>query len=105
MNRKTAQSRALIGCLGFVCSAGNIAAEKQTVLPSSIWKSETRAPQIELIKRFQIFLSNGWKNFEGEELHAAGCELFIYRWFNGYYASQLDAPSDEDAAKRAQAAA
>ncbi|MFT4587165.1 MAG: hypothetical protein ACI8QF_001257 [Limisphaerales bacterium] len=110
--------------LAFASATEGIAAEKQTVLPTSIRKSdkadfiffssrvfeksETRAKQVDLIKRFRICLSNGWKNFEGEELeelHAAGCELFIYRWFNGYYASQVDAPSDEDASTRAQAAA
>lgn len=122
--KKRRHSLALIGCLAFAGATGSIADEKPTLLPSSIrtsnkaefiffsnrvfGKSETRAKQIELIKRFRICLTNGWRNFEGEELeelHAAGCELFIYRWFNGYYAAQVDAPSDEDAATHSQAAA
>lgn len=117
-------SFALMVCLAFAEATGSIAAEKQNFLPSSIRKSGKadfiffsnrvfnesgeRARQIDLIKRFRICLTNGWRNFEGadlEALHAAGCELFIYRWFNGYYASQVGAPSDEDADTRAQAAA
>ncbi len=45
------------------------------------------------LKGFDVCLSNGYAVWEGEELdelQAAGCEFFIYRWFNGYYESELD---------------
>jgi hypothetical protein len=48
--------------------------------------------RLEWIKRFRICLTNGYQNFAGKdlrELHAAGCELFLYRWFNGFYRSEL----------------
>lgn len=51
------------------------------------------------IKQFRVCLTNGYQNFEGEklaELHAAGCELFIYRWFNGYYVRELGLAADVD---------
>ena len=55
--------------------------------------------RLDWIKRFRICLTNGYVNFADEdlrELHAVGCELFIYRWFNGFYTSEIladDAPA------------
>lgn len=51
------------------------------------------------IKQFRVCLTNGYQNFEGERLealHAAGCELFIYRWFNGYYQRELGVLTEEE---------
>lgn len=52
----------------------------------------TRAAYWETIKQTKVALSNGYARFEGEDLetlHAGGTELFLYRWFNGYYAIEL----------------
>jgi hypothetical protein len=56
-------------------------------------EDEMKSEYFNYIKRFRVCLTNGWKNFTGkelEELHAAGCELFLYRWFNGFYANHVD---------------
>lgn len=48
-------------------------------------------------------MTNGYQNFAGkelQELHAAGCQLFLYRWFNGFYRSETlpdDAPAQAKA--------
>ncbi len=47
---------------------------------------------VEYIRRFRVCLSNGYEKFEGallDDLHAAGCEFFIYLWFNGFYQGDL----------------
>lgn len=52
----------------------------------------TRDAYLDYIKRFRVCLTNGYTNFTGEDLadiKAAGCELMVYRWFNGYYAEEL----------------
>lgn len=62
-----------------------------------------RAARLEWIKRFRICLTNGYQNFAGkdlQELRAAGSELFIYRWFNGFYRVEL-LPDDAPAESRA----
>jgi hypothetical protein len=51
-----------------------------------------RAAYWDTIKRTKVALSNGYARFEGEDLEtlkAGGTELFLYRWFNGYYAIEL----------------
>src|SRR2546423_14063445 len=53
---------------------------------------DTRAAYLDYIKRFRICLTNGYTNFSGQDLadvKASGCKLFVYRWFNGYYADEL----------------
>jgi hypothetical protein len=71
--------------------------------PANEAESRRRAERLEWIKRFRICLTNGYQNFAGKELrelHEAGCELFVYRWFNGYYKSELlpdDAPAQATA--------
>lgn len=58
-----------------------------------------KAENFNFIKRFRVCLTNGYKNFSGkdlEELHVAGCEVFLYLWFNGFYEKEL-APKEEDA--------
>ncbi|MBM4088065.1 MAG: hypothetical protein FJ276_01355 [Planctomycetes bacterium] len=65
--------------------------------PANEKEARKRAVQIDFIRRFRICLTNGYANFAGEELddlHAAGCEFFIYRWFNGFYVRELPAESD-----------
>ena len=60
--------------------------------PTNEVEARRRAERLDWIKRFRICLTNGYQNFAGkelEQLHAAGCELFIYRWFNGYYEEEL----------------
>ena len=60
--------------------------------PTNELEARRRAERLNWIKRFRICLTNGYKNFVGdelEELHTAGCELFIYRWFNGFYRTEL----------------
>ena len=60
--------------------------------PTNEAEARRRAERLNWIKRFRICLTNGYQNFAGnelEQLHAAGCELFIYRWFNGYYEEEL----------------
>lgn len=72
--------------------------------PSSVVPATTdtqaaakRTAQLDYIKEFRVCLTNGYKNFEGSELQdlrKAGCEVFIYRWFDGFYESELPgAPS------------
>lgn len=67
--------------------------------PQNPVDARQRRERLEWIKRFRICLTNGYVNFAGndlEELHAAECELFIYRWFNGFYTSEIladDAPA------------
>jgi hypothetical protein len=71
--------------------------------PANEAEARQRAERLEWIKRFRICLTNGYQNFAGkdlQELHAAGCELFVYRWFNGFYASEL-LPDNTPAATRA----
>jgi hypothetical protein len=53
---------------------------------------DTRAAYLDYIKRFRVCLTNGYTNFTGQDLadiKASGCRLFVYRWFNGYYAEEL----------------
>jgi len=60
--------------------------------PTNETEARRRAERLNWIKRFRICLTNGYKNFAGNELdalHAAGCELSIYRWFNGFYKTEL----------------
>ncbi|MFV1966292.1 MAG: putative glycoside hydrolase [Pirellulaceae bacterium] len=60
--------------------------------PTNETEAQRQAERLKWIKRFRICLTNGYENFAGEELeqlHSAGCELFIYRWFNGYYEAEL----------------
>lgn len=60
--------------------------------PTNEVETRRRAERLNWIKRFRICLTNGYKNFAGnelDELHTAGCELFIYRWFNGFYKTEL----------------
>lgn len=55
-------------------------------------EGKERAEEIETIKRFRVCLTNGYENFSGKErdsLRAAGCDLFLYLWFNGYYEKEL----------------
>ena len=71
--------------------------------PTNEAEARVRQDRLDWIKRFRICLTNGYDNFAGQdlqELHAAGCELFVYRWFNGYLRSELlpdDAPSESKA--------
>ncbi len=66
--------------------------------PASEAERLRRQDELDWIKRFRICLTNGYANFEGkdlEELHAAGCELFLYRWFEGFQRGETlaeDAP-------------
>jgi hypothetical protein len=51
-----------------------------------------RAERIARLKRFRICLTNGYATFsetERDELLEAGCELFLYRWFHGFYETEL----------------
>ena len=67
--------------------------------PSNEAEAQRRAERLAWIKRFRICLTNGYETFAGrdlEELHAAGCELFIYRWFNGFYAAELAENKSEE---------
>ncbi|NUM55120.1 MAG: hypothetical protein HUU46_15860 [Candidatus Hydrogenedentes bacterium] len=69
--------------------------------PASEEASKDRNAGVAYLKRFRICLTNGYKNFEGtnlDELHQAGCEFFIYRWFNGYYEKELvrEGSADQD---------
>lgn len=53
---------------------------------------ETREAYLDYIKRFRVCLTNGYTNFTGQDLadiKATGCELLVYRWFNGYYADEM----------------
>ncbi|MCC6441873.1 MAG: hypothetical protein IT210_00290 [Armatimonadetes bacterium] len=53
--------------------------------------------------RFRVALSNWYLRFTGRDMEAfrrAGCELFIYLWFNGYYSRELDLGDPESAALR-----
>jgi hypothetical protein len=71
--------------------------------PTNEAEARVRQDRLDWIKRFRICLTNGYENFAGQDLqdlHAAGCELFVYRWFNGYLRSELlpdDAPSESKA--------
>jgi hypothetical protein len=52
-----------------------------------------KAAYFDYLKRFDVCLTNGYQVFVGAELaelQAAGCELFLYRWFNGYYEMEMD---------------
>lgn len=52
-----------------------------------------RAREIDYIKQFRVCLTNGYANFEGQEREAmqkAGCQLFLYLWFNGFYDKERD---------------
>jgi hypothetical protein len=52
----------------------------------------THDAYLDYIKRFRYCLTNGYTHFTGEdlaEIQAAGCRLFVYRWFNGYYVDEL----------------
>jgi hypothetical protein len=60
--------------------------------PADAAGAAQRTERLEWIKRFRVCLTNGYENFAGrdlDDLHAAGCELFIYRWFNGFYRAEL----------------
>ncbi len=53
---------------------------------------ERNVRDFEYVKQFRICLTNGYQNFTGKELkelHAAGSEVFLYLWFNGYYEKEL----------------
>jgi hypothetical protein len=44
------------------------------------------------LKRFRVCLTNGYEVFTGDDLAQvkdAGCELFVYRWFEGYYVNEV----------------
>ena len=59
---------------------------------------EVHAQYFDYIKKFRICFTNGYRNFAGKdlkELHEAGCELFFYRWFNGYYEAAVDPSSEQ----------
>jgi hypothetical protein len=62
--------------------------------PSTVFVDPAvKAAYFDYLKRFDVCLTNGYNVFEGSELaelQQAGCELFVYRWFNGYYESELD---------------
>ncbi len=71
--------------------------------PADEAQARQRKEHLEWIKRFRICLTNGYQTFSDQdlrELHQAGCELFLYRWFNGYYESELIA---EQASVQAEA--
>ncbi|MHB8865811.1 MAG: hypothetical protein ACYC6N_25815 [Pirellulaceae bacterium] len=77
-----------------VLSKGDFIIFSATVFqkPASEADARRRIEQLQWIKRFRICLTNGYQNFADkdlQELHGAGCELFLYRWFNGYYQSEL----------------
>jgi hypothetical protein len=43
------------------------------------------------LKRFSVCLTNGYDTFTGDDLaqvKQAGCRLFVYRWFEGYYVQE-----------------
>jgi len=70
--------------------------------PKNQVEARQRNERLEWIKRFRICLTNGYVNFADKdlrELHAAGCELFIYRWFNGFYTSEILADDTPAATK------
>jgi hypothetical protein len=53
---------------------------------------------IETIQQFHVCLTNGYVNFTGkarDTLRTAGCDLFIYLWFNGFYEKELGLASEE----------
>src|SRR5262245_42592273 len=55
-------------------------------------EGKARTAERTYLRRFRVCLTNGYENFAGTEreaLRAAGCELFIYLWFNGYYEKEL----------------
>lgn len=57
-----------------------------------IGQPERYAQDFDYLKRFRVCLTNGYENFTGKELkslRAAGCEVFLYLWFNGYYKKEL----------------
>jgi len=61
--------------------------------PSTIFSDPAiKAKYFNYIKRFRVCLTNGYDAFTGRdlaELKRASCDLFFYRWFNGYYETEL----------------
>ena len=59
--------------------------------------------RFEKLKDYRVCLTNGYANFEGDalkELQSAGCEVFLYKWFDGYYRYEMaleDDPADATA--------
>jgi hypothetical protein len=50
-----------------------------------------RERYFDYLKRFRVCLTNGYEVWTGDDLRQvkeAGCELFVYRWFEGYYAHE-----------------
>lgn len=65
-----------------------------TFFSNRLYDPALRAPDdLERLRRFQVCLSNGYETFEGAERDAflrAGCELFVYLWFDGFYQKEAD---------------
>ncbi len=59
-----------------------------------VTETEKHREYFERLKSFRVCLTNGYWNFaptHRDELHAEGCELFIYIWFNGFYEKEMPA--------------
>lgn len=58
----------------------------------------TKERYFDYLKRFRVCLTNGYDVFTGAEfaeVKEAGCELFVYRWFEGYYVNESMFGHDE----------
>ncbi len=59
-----------------------------------VTETEKHREYFERLTSFRVCLTNGYWNFapaHRDELHAEGCELFIYIWFNGFYEKEMPA--------------
>jgi hypothetical protein len=65
---------------------------------NSVYDAETRKPEdFAYLARFRVCLSNGYEHFSEADraaLRRAGSEYFVYYWFNGYYARELQTETD-----------
>jgi hypothetical protein len=94
-------------CLLLIGAVAGVSAQKTTFPPEAkplakaefiffsnaiIENPERKKQDFAYLKRFRVCLTNGYATFTGSdlaELKAAGCELFLYFWFNGYYEREL----------------
>jgi hypothetical protein len=57
----------------------------------AVYDPMVKEKYFDYIKRFHVCLTNGYDLFKDDELaqiKQAGCQLFVYRWFEGYYANE-----------------
>ncbi|MBI3920565.1 MAG: hypothetical protein HY318_04020 [Armatimonadetes bacterium] len=55
---------------------------------SLVTDPQVKEGQFHRLKEFRLLLTNGYETFSPKEvadLHRAGCKLFFYFWFNGFY--------------------